>query len=409
MSFVFTRRFAMPVIVLVGVLSLGWVVHFVHRAYQLETLFNPDKIVTNFCNMHRLFHTNLISKSAPVFVFEEKPKTLPKDFRFKGNAISIDDWIAKSGATGLVVIAENKLVFEQYYQGNSAHSQAISWSVAKSFVSALIGFAVADGSIESLQDPVGKYVPLLMSSGYADMPIQDVLEMASGIEFSENYADPDSGISRLGRDIFYGYSTNESIATLQKAGPPGEVFDYISVNTQVLGMVLEAATKQKLATYMQERLWSRLGAEADALWLTDDHGTELGFGGLCMRTRDYARFGLLYMNQGRNFKGEQLLPSQWIQESVNPRTDYLKPGSKKFEGIPTLGYAYQFWIPQGDEGEFLAIGVYGQFIYVNPTRRVVIAKNSAYANYTIDGERMEYESIEAFRAIAQQVGEKRKQ
>ena len=91
---------------------------------------------------------------------------------------------------------------------------------------------------------------------------------------------------------------------------------------------------------------------------------------------------------------------------MTPRTDYLKPGNKLFEGIPKLGYAYQFWIPQGDEGEFMAIGVYGQFIYVNPTRRVVIAKNSAYANYTIDGERMEYETIEAFRAIAREVGQR---
>jgi len=187
----------------------------------------------------------------------------------------------------------------------------------------------------------------------------------------------------------------------------GKEFDYISVNTQVLGMVLEAATGQKLSSYMQQKLWSRLGAEADALWLTDAHGAELGFGGLCMRTRDYARFGLLYLNQGRNLKGEQLLPSQWIHDSVTPRTDYLQPGRKLFQdksGIPELGYAYQFWIPQGEEGEFMAIGVYGQFIYVNPARRVVIAKNSAYIDYKIDGERMEYESIEAFRAIARRVG-----
>ena len=205
-----------------------------------------------------------------------------------------------------------------------------------------------------------------------------------------------------------GRSTNTWIAKLQKKpGLPGKEFDYISVNTQVLGMVLEAATGQNLASYMQEKLWSRLGAEADALWITDAHGTELGFCGLCMRTRDYARFGLLYLNQGRNQKGEQLLPPQWIQDSVTPRTDYLRPGRKLYEGmrgVPELGYAYQFWIPQGEEGEFMAIGVYGQFIYVNPMRRVVIAKNSAYVNYKVDGELMEYASIEAFRAIARQVG-----
>ncbi len=214
----------------------------------------------------------------------------------------------------------------------------------------------------------------------------------------------DSGINQLGQEIFFGRSTNEWIARLQKAGPPGKEFHYISVNTQVLGMVLEAATGQKLASYMEKNLWSRLGPEGDSHWLTDEHGTELGFGGLCIRTRDYARFGLLYLNHGRNLKGEQLLRPEWIQESVTPRTAYLQPGRKLYNGIPALGYAYQFWIPQSEEGEFMAIGVYGQFIYVNPMRHVVIAKNSAYINYIDDGEQMEFEAIEAFRAISRQVG-----
>jgi CubicO group peptidase (beta-lactamase class C family) len=275
--------------------------------------------------------------------------------------------------------------------------------VGKSFVSALIGFALADGSIKSLQDPVGEYVPLLKDSGYADVSIQDVLEMASGIDFNEDYADPDSSINQLGEEIFFGRSTNAWIAKLQKDGPAGQKHHYISVNTQVLGMVLEAATGQKLADYMQENLWSRLGTEGDALWLSDAHGTELAFAGLNVRTRDYARFGLLYLNQGRNLQGEQLLPAQWIKDSVTPRTAYLQPGRSLFEGIPALGYAYQFWIPRSEEGEYMAIGVYGQFIYVNPTRQVVIAKNSAYVNYNVDGERMEYQALAAFRAIAQQL------
>ncbi len=403
MSFASPRRLTRWAIVLVVVLVVVSLVRFCHRAYQLETLFDPDKIVYNFGNMHRLFYTNLIRKSAHTSVLEESRKSLPEKFRFNGNTISIRDWILKSGTTGLVVMNDNKLVFEQYYQGNTAQSRAISWSVAKSFVSALIGFAVTDGSIESLHDPVGKYVPQLSQSSYANVNIQDFLEMSTGIEFNEDYGDPNSDIRQLGREIFFGYSTNKRIASLPTSGPPGEAFDYISANTQVLGMVLEAATKQKLARYMEEKLWSQLGPEADALWLTDAHSTELSFGGLCMCTRDYARFGLLYLNQGRNLKGKQLLPPQWIQDSVTPRTDYLQPGNGLFEGNPTLGYAYHFWVPKGEEGEFLAIGVYGQFIYVNPMRKVVIAKNSAYIHYTVDGDRMEYEAIEAFRAIAREV------
>lgn len=407
-----SRRLFKQVALLLAMLGLVWLGHLGYQAWQFETLFAPGKIVVNFRTMQRMFDINLIRKSAPEFELEEMRQALPKEFSFDGETIAISDWIKTSGTTGLVVMADNKVAFEQYYQGNTAQSQVISWSVGKSIVSALIGFAVADGSIKSLQDRVGEYVPLLKNSVYADVPIQDVLEMSSGIDFSEDYADPDSGINQLGQEIFFGRSTNEWIAKLQKAGPPGKEFHYISVNTQVLGMVVEAATGQKLASYMEKNLWSRLGPEADALWLTDAHSTELAFCGLCMRTRDYARFGLLYLNEGRNLLGEQILSPQWIKESVTPRTDYLQAGRKFFQnepdsdkqGIPEMGYAYQFWIPQGEEGEFMAIGVYGQFIYVNPMRRVVIAKNSAYVNYKVDGEQMEYKAIEAFREISRQLG-----
>jgi hypothetical protein len=399
-----SRRLLKPVIILVALLALAWLAHQAYRVWQFETLFAPQRIVENFRSMPELFDSNLIPDSGPVFELEVAPQQLPQDFSFQGKTIAISDWIKSSGTTGLVVLANGKLVFEDYYQGNDAQSQAISWSVGKSFVSALIGFALADGSISSLQDPVGDYVPLLRQSGYADVSIQDVLEMSSGIDFNEDYADPQSGINQLGEEIFLGRSTNEWIARLQKAGPAGREHHYISVNTQVLGMVLEAATGEKLASYMEKKLWSRLGPEGDARWLTDAHGTELAFAGLNVRTRDYARFGQLYLDQGRNLKGEQLLPAQWVQDSVTPRTAYLQPGRSLFEGIPALGYAYQFWIPQGGEGEFMAIGVYGQFIYVNPTRQVVIAKNSAYADYNVDGDRMEYEALEAFRAIARKLG-----
>lgn len=400
------RRLLKPAIILVVLLGLAWLAHQAYRVWQFETLFSPERIVENFRSMPKLFDSNLIRNEGSVFELQAAPQELPKDFEFQGKSIAISDWITQSDTTGLVVLANGKLVFESYYLGNDAQSQAISWSVGKSFVSALIGFALADGSIKSLKDPVDEYVPLLKQGGYAGVSIQDVLEMSSGIDFNEDYADPQSGINQLGEEIFLGRSTNEWIAKLQKAGPAGKENHYISVNTQVLGMVLEAATDEKLASYMEKKLWSRLGPEGDARWLTDAHGTELAFAGLNVRTRDYARFGQLYLDQGRNLKGEQLLPAQWVQDSVTPRTTYLQPGRSLYQGIPMLGYAYQFWIPQGDEGEFMAIGVYGQFVYVNPTRGVVIAKNSAYENYNVDGELMEYEALEAFRSIARQVGKR---
>ncbi len=406
MSSVLSRRRQKQAAFFLVLLCLVWMGHHARRGWQFEHLFDEDQIVYWFRNMPKLLKSNLIRNAGPVYELESAIQTLPQDFSFsfEDKLIAISDWIKQSGTTGLVVMANDKLAFEKYYQGNDASTQVISWSVGKSFVSALIGFALADGSIKSLQDPVNDYVPLLKQGGYKDVSIQDVLEMSSGIDFSEDYADANSGINQLGQAIFFGSSTNEWIAKLRKAKPAGTENHYISVDTQVLGMVLEAATKQKLAAYMEKKLWSRLGPEGDARWLTDAHRTELAFAGLNMRTRDYARFGQLYLDGGRNLNGEQLLPAQWIHDSVTPRTAYLKPGRRMQFGQPALGYAYQFWIPQSDEREFLAIGVYGRFVYVNPARKVVIAKNSAYINYKVDGERMEYESLEAFRAIARQVG-----
>lgn len=393
-------RLGRGVLAAVAAVVLWQAGHFGLRYWQFETLFRADRIVENFRSMPRYFNSIAMRNSAEVLPWSVEEKPLPASFQFQGKEYILKDWIAQTGTTGLMVVADGKVAFEQYYQGNTAQTEAISWSLGKSFVSSLIGFALADGSIKSLRDPVSDYVPSLKGGGYEGVPIQDVLEMSSGIEFDEDYANPDAGINVLGQRIFLGQTTNDWIAQRKRAKAPGTEHHYISIDTQVLGMVLEAATGKSVAQYMQDKLWSRIGAEGDARWITDAHGAVLVFAGLNARLRDYARFGQLYLDGGRNLRGEPVLPEAWIRESVTPRTHYLQPGREMQVGNPRLGYAYQWWVPQGDEGEFSAIGVYGQFIYVNPARRVVITKNSAYVDYNKDGTRMEYQSIEAFRAIA---------
>lgn len=385
-------------------LSLLLLANKASHLWAFHRLFAPDNIVENFRSLPKLFDFHEIRRAGSVQALASAPRELPQSFSFQGQQVPVAQWIERSGTTGLLVLARDKIAYEAYYQGNSAESLAISWSVGKSFVSALVGMALADGSIKSLRDPVSDYASVLKGSGYEGVALQDVLEMSSGIRFSEDYADPDSDISQLGRNIALGRSTDDWVAQMQQEKPAGLEHHYISVNTQVLGMVLKAATGKSLADYMQEKLWSRLGVEGDGRWLTDAQGMEVAFGGLNLRLRDYARFGLLYLHGGRNLAGEQLLPEQWVRDSVQPRRDYLHAGRYQEEGQPNLGYAYQWWVPQSQEGEFMAIGVYGQFIYVNPARQVVIAKNSAYVDYDRDGTRMEYEALAAFRAIARQVG-----
>ncbi len=393
-------RLVRGVLSAVAVVALWQAGHLGLRYWQFETLFRADRIVENFRSVSRYFNSIAMHNSGEVLPWQRSPKPMPASFQFQGKSYPLQDWIASTGTTGLMVVADGKVAFEQYYQGNTAQTEAISWSLGKSFMSSLIGFALADGSIKSLRDPVSDYVPALNEGGYAGVPIQDVLEMSSGIDFNEDYANPDSSINVLGQRIFLGQTTDDWIAQRKRARAPGTEHYYSSIDTQVLGMVLKAATGKSVAQYMQEKLWSPMGTEGDARWVTDAHGVVLAFAGLNARLRDYARFGQLYLDGGRNLRGEQVLPQEWVGMSVKPRTPYLQPGREMEHGNPRLGYAYQWWVPKGGEGEFTAIGVYGQFIYVNPMRRVVIAKNSAYVDYNKDGTQMEYQSIEAFRAIA---------
>jgi CubicO group peptidase (beta-lactamase class C family) len=336
------------------------------------------------------------------YLWPEKHRKLPETYVYEGETKKISDWIKHTDTTGLIVIKDGVVVFENYYDGNEKSTLSISMSVAKSFVSFLIGVALEEGQIVDLQDPVDTYAPELKGSGYEGVSLKNVLQMSSGIRFTEDYGDLKSDIVRLVVSFTTG-SLNEFIANLTNERKPGTFNQYVSADTQVLSMVLKGATNKSLTEYMQAKLWSHLGAEYNAKWLTDPDGTELAFGGLNAALRDYARFGLLYLNQGRNFQGKQLVPASWVDASVTPDAPHLMPGRDNPGSDWPMGYGYQWWIPENPQGDYTAIGIYGQFIYVHPRHNVVIAKTSAYVDYNNTGDEMEFESVEAFRAIAKEL------
>lgn len=170
---------------------------------------------------------------------------------------------------------------------------------------------------------------------------------------------------------------------------------YLSINTEILGEVITNATGMSLAEYMEEKLWKRIGAAHDAYW-TLSNGTELAMGGLSVSLRDYARFARLYLNGG-SYEGEQILPPEWVRDSLDISGEYSKPGANN-DAYNEIGYGYQWWIPEGSEGEFMAIGVYGQWIYVNPTENVIIVKTSADPDFMEKGYELKH--VEFFRAVA---------
>lgn len=375
------------------------------RLYHVLTLFEPDRIVENFRSMDRLFPCRTVRRGGPPHVFERSPGALPELYTYKGQTKRVEEFLEKTWTTGFIVIQDGRIVFEEYYRGNTEASHWISWSVGKSFVSALVGIALEEGAIQDIEDPVTRYVPFLKGSGYDGVPIKHVLQMSSGIRFNEDYADFFSDINRMGRVFALGGSMDDFVASLENEHAPGTRYHYVSMDTQVLGMVLREATDQDLSSYLEEKVWQRVGMESDAFWIVDGDGMELTFGGLNAVLRDYARFGLLYLHEG-SWKGRQVVPADWIQASVTPDALHLRPGPDP-STASVLGYGYQWWIPGNPEGDFMAIGICNQFIYVHPGLKVVIAKTSAYPDHHVDGDEKELESIALFRSIAKGLQERR--
>lgn len=374
------------------------------RVYQVLTLFESENIVENFRSMDHIFDSKPVHRGDEVNVLKKIKGRLPETYYYQGEEKSIQSFLEETWTTGFVVLKDGKIYYEEYFLGNEEDTKVISWSVSKSIISALVGIAVNDGYIKDIQEPVTEYVPSLQGSGYSGVPIKDILQMSSGIHFNEDYADFNSDINRMGRALAFNTSIDEFVSSLESEREPGTYNHYVSMDTQVLAMLLREATGQNLTEYMEKNLWSKMGMEEDAYWLLDRKGMELAFGGLNAVLRDYARFGLLYMNGG-SYNGQEIVPAGWVEDSVTPDSPHLMPGRKGPDQEELMGYGYQWWLPADTDGDFMAIGIYNQYIWIHPELGVVIAKSSAYPDYDLDGTLKTRESIAMFRAIAEGITE----
>ena len=367
------------------------------RLYHVNSLFSEEKIVSNFSFMDKMFKTKNLARSGEVFEFDYNLAQLPKTFQFEGEKVLLQDYLSNTSTTSLMVLSDGKVVFEDYYLGTSKQDKRISWSVAKSFLSVLFGIAVEEGEIFSLDDEVTKYVPELKQSAYNGVAIIDILHMASGVKFDEDYLDFDSDINRMGRVLALGGSMDKFAASIiEREREAGEKRQYTSIDTHVLAMVLRSATGKSLSELFEQNLWSKIGAKDDAYYVTDGFGVAFALGGLNMRTSDYARFGQLMLQKGK-WNDVQIIPLDWAQQSVKATAPASAAANDHF------GYGYQWWVPINADEEFYAIGIYGQYLYVNRKAGVVIVKTSADRNFRNDGQNgneLEQKTIEMFRAIA---------
>lgn len=380
-------------ILLTMLITLNW--DKVSRLHSVITLFDKEVIVDNFSHMEQAFWTQKITKSEKPYQFNYQAKPLPSTFEYQGKNTAVDSFLKRRATTALLVLKNDQITFEQYYLGTKATDKRISWSMAKSFVSVLFGMQVDAGKID-IEKAVSFYLPQMQGSGYEHVKVKHVLQMSSGVKWNENYQDFNSDINKMGRLLALGGSLDEMTTQLTSESTAGEKFHYVSMDTHVISMILRQVTGKSLVELVQHNLWNKIGMEGDAAWISDSKNTAFALGGLNARTRDYARFGRLLLNNGQ-WQNEQHLSSQlvsqkWIQEASTAGAEYLKSGDN------TLGYGYQIWLPPlAQPGEFFCVGVYGQYIYVNQQQGVVIVKNSADKTF-MDGYSKQ-ETIAFFRAI----------
>lgn len=374
-------KYILPLLLCILIISGVYFYPKYQRGMEIDALMQPDKYVPTFINMDKYFPAKEVQKAKTPHIFPKNiPIRLPENFSYQGQSFITAAYLDSTGTQGLLVLQNDSLVFENYYKGQTETTRHISWSVSKSFISALFGIAIEEGHIKSIEQNVEEYLPELIGSGYEGVRIKDVLQMSTGVGFNEDYADFNSDINRWFRSFAFGDSQDEFAATLVREREPGTFNHYVSINTHVLGMILVKATGRSLTDYLQEKIWQKIGMEHNAYWVADNEGMEMALGGLNATLRDYAKMGQLFLHNG-NWQGEQIVPEAWVKASVTPDAPHLMPTSNASSLDQGLGYGYQWWIPDSTEGEFMAIGVFHQMIYINPTTKTVIVKNSGNPYY----------------------------
>lgn len=297
-------------------------------------------------------------------------------YSWAGKTKTVAQFLGESGTDSFLVLDDGKVAYEKYYDINNVYSRHQSWSMAKSVVSTLIGIAVSEGKITSINDPVTKYVPALAANGYNGVSIKDVLHMASGVKWNETYLDFTNGdvnylfVNPILDNLSFGLtgqSMNEfaSDPKYSQATTPGTAFAYSSLDAEVLGMVVRGATGQSPSSYLEQKIWRRAGMISNATMTKDREGTDYTFCGLFATLRDYGRFGEIFRNGGK-YKGNQLVPASWVHDSTHSSESWLHGGG--------IGYGYQWWIDDTVPDAFFANGFEGQNIYVSPHQKTTIVK-----------------------------------
>lgn len=350
----------------------------------------PDIQVNTFRNIDQLFPTRTVARGTVVSELPLSKQPL-QDFAYSvdGQSYDLFDVLSMNRVSGLLIIHNGDIVFEKYLLGNDQHTRWMSMSVVKSITASLIGAAIQDGFINSIDDPIVNYLPRFQGSAYDGVTVKHLLQMSSGVAWNETYTDATSDRRRMLEAQLSQQpgAILKLMATLPRAAKPGTVWNYSTGETQLAGALVQAATGKPVAQYLSDKIWSKLGMQADAnWWLQAPDGLEIGGSGLSATLRDYARLGLFWLNDGVisvNGKVQRVLPEGWMQAA----------SSRQHIGGKTVDYGYMLWPLHGNS--YAAEGIFGQYLFVDPDTKLVVAMWSAQSKPLYRAGLNEYRFLQA--------------
>jgi CubicO group peptidase (beta-lactamase class C family) len=359
-----------------------------------------DRLVGVYSHFGELYRSRPVARATTPWLFKRAPEPSIA-YSFETQRLGIADYLKRNPVTGLLIAKDDTILYEHYQYGRTDKDHFLSQSMAKTLVAMLVGIAVSEGRIKSIDDVVSTYVPALAGTEYGATSIRALLNMSSGVAFSEEY-DGHDDIARLGRALFVEDPRDPASVVAQfntRAVPAGTKWHYASIETEILGLVLRAATATPLANYLHDRIWGAIGTESDASWAIDGTGQEIAFCCFNATLRDYARLGRLLAHDGA-WEGRQLIPRQWLLDATTVRAadGHLAPRV----ATPYFGYGYQVWLLPGEPRRFALLGIRGQVILVDPASKLVMVHTAVRQKPSEPGALRE--PLALWYAVLQQLG-----
>jgi CubicO group peptidase (beta-lactamase class C family) len=351
-------------------------------------MLDADVSATSFRRMDELFPIDVVARGGPVWELPRDESPLDFTYQWQGQTLQASAFAQRTLTSALLILKDGRIVSETYRNGGSADNRFAGWSISKSITSVLVGCALADGSIASLDAPIVQYIPELVGSAYDGVSILDAMEMRSGVAYDETYDFSGPGAAAMNHVAALIRNTvrfGEVARTLPRRYAPGEQFEYKTIDTAVMGWLLERATQQSIAAYTASCLWQPLGAEANAFYIMDGPpgvGRAFNGAGFNATLRDYGRFGQMMLDEGVA-DGRRIVSADWVQQSTQPR---------RAEDTQQGGYGLQWWTVVGSDA-YMAVGLQGQYIYIAPEARTVVVKLSHFPpgdNAALEGETMAF-------------------